>query len=204
MAEISFRTLLLTFFVVLCGCVVTPKPYEPPVDIPLQDPPEGQAIVYLLRSPYDNATVAVSLLDKPLAVLPASTYTAVVLSSGRHVLLTRQSAIFGEGTDVAAPTELALKPNERRFFNLSGATARTMSFAGAMPMPGGGFIPLVTQSLNTKSATRAWKEVTELDAQGLDVHCQSGVARERGPLKGWFGCDPHTVSPNWRQRHAKT
>jgi hypothetical protein len=158
---------LLTCFVVI-GCSTPPsKPYVPPADKPLQDPLPGQALIYLLRAPYDPSQLEVSLSDKVIAILPQSTYTAVSLPPGDYVLQTKSSAMFASGVPAAEPFKFVVKPNERRFFNISGATAMSPGVVAVLPVRGGGVVPLVLRHLGTEPAGRSWKEVTELDAQGL-------------------------------------
>lgn len=167
MPHITRRLMLLLAVLAVAGCVVAPKPYEPPIDLPLQDPPAGQAIVYLLRAPYDSSTVVVAVNGKVVAVLPSSTYTAVVVPSGRNILATNVRSPFGIGGEGAPAFQFDIQPNERRFFNLSGVTAKTPAVVGVMPVPGIGVLPLVMPMQGTAAGTKTWKEVAELDAQGL-------------------------------------
>jgi len=149
------------------GCA-TPvaKPFVPPVvvDLPLQDPPPGMAVVYLLRSPYDSSSVSVHMQGRNLAVLPPSSYTVVVLQPGQHVLETRVSGPQSDTETVAAPFKITVMAEERRFVNLSGrqSTSSNLSLFFA-----GGGLPVPVHAQTTTYDTRSWKEVTELDAQGL-------------------------------------
>ncbi len=176
-----FRRFLVVVITLVAGCAVPPKPYEPPVDIRLQDPPQDQAIVYLLRALYDGIEIAVHVGADRVAILPPSTYTAIVLKPGPHVLTTRTSSLFGEGAFLAPPFNLQLKANERRFLNISGITRKEAQFTGVIPMPGGTMMPIVTATQATAAASRTWKEVTELDAQGL-MSIAKLVMPEKGAL----------------------
>jgi hypothetical protein len=149
----SRRALLLALSLFAAACATEPRPYVAPVDKPLQDPLPGQAIVYLLRAPHDSLRVQVSSAEQRLAVLAQSTYTAVSLQPGRHLLRTH-AWLLAAGAEVAPPLELDVQPNTRRFFNLSGATVR---FVYGVPLP----------QVDTAPGSRSWKEVSELDAQGL-------------------------------------
>lgn len=176
-----FRSLLLAAMALVAGCAVPPKPYEPPVDVRLQEPPQDQAIVYLLRAPYDGVEIAVHVGSDRVAILPPSTYTAIVLKPGAHVLTTRTSSLLGEGAFLAPPFNLQVKANERRFLNISGVTKKEAQFTGVIPMPGGAMMPMVTASQATAAGSRTWKEVTELDAQGL-MSIAKLVMPEKGAL----------------------
>jgi hypothetical protein len=181
MPYIARRLMLLLAVFAVAACAVAPKPYDPPVDLPLQDPPAGQAIVYLLRAPYDSSTVVVAVNGKVLAVLPGSTYTAVVVPSGRNILVTTVRSLFGTNEEEAPAFPFDIKPNERRFFNLSGLTAKTPVVVGVLPLPGIGFRPLIVPMQGTASGTKTWKEVAELDAQGL-ISISSLVLPEKDAL----------------------
>jgi hypothetical protein len=146
----------------LSGCARDLKPYVRPVDVVLQDPLPGQALVYLLRSPYDASEVSVFLGERRMAVLPASSYSVITLAPGRHRLLTRHAGLFG-GDIAASSLEIDAKPDQRRFFSLSGRQGKALAIAGVLP----GGVPLLLNEHSTENGTRSWKECTELDAQGL-------------------------------------
>lgn len=169
------RLFVLLVSVVIAGCAAD-RPYEPPVHIPLQDPPSGQGIVYLLRAPHDNAAVVVAIDEKVVARLSPSSYTALVLSPGTHTMTTRANS---DRAEIAPSFFVTVAPETRRFLNLSGITSKSVSMQGVMPI-GGAFVPLITPSLTT-SGDRSWKEVTELDAQGL-MSISRVVLPERGAL----------------------
>lgn len=168
---------MLTLMTFVVGCAV----HEPPVDVRLQDPPQDKAIVYLLRAPYDGVEIAVHVGPERVAVLPPSTYTAIVLDPGTHVLTTRTSSLFWEGAFLAPPFNLQVKANERRFLNISGVTKKEAQFTGLIPMPGGMMMPMVTATQVTAAGSRTWKDVTELDAQGL-MSIAKLVMPEKGAL----------------------
>lgn len=164
------RLLLIACFVfiavVLSGCAA-PTPYEPPVDKLLQDPLPGQAIVYLLRAPYDDETMEIVVSGRKVAVLPGSTYTALSLPPGRHLLQARSRGVFGAEVDAAQAVELELLPDQRRFLYVSGTTENSFGYAGLIPLGRGAVVPLFLPRNVTDARTRTWKEMTELDAQGL-------------------------------------
>lgn len=163
---------------VVVGCATT-QPYVAPVDVRLQDPPPGKAVVYLVRAPYDSSHVAVFSGAAKLATLPPDSYTAIALLPGEHVLITKTAATVSADAQVAPPYELRVRADERRFLNLSGLTSRRPVFVGVLPIAGGGVIPLIEQQQATKSGSLTWKEVTEIDAQGL-----MSIAKPALPEKG--------------------
>jgi hypothetical protein len=149
---LSRRHLLLACSAALASCATEFKPYVPPVDLPLQDAPPGQALVYLLRAPHDSKVVRVVEADRHLASLDSGTYTVISLPPGRHLLRTLAGLpVFGE---MAPPLVVELAPGSRRFFALSGVSTR---FVLGLPLP----------ELETAPGSRRWTEVTELDTQGL-------------------------------------
>lgn len=158
---------LLSVTMFITGCAIDSRPYSPPIDKALQDPMPGQAIVYLLRAPYDDAGLEVSISGKTVAVLPPGTYTAVSLPPGRHTLRTRATGLFGGDSNAAQSLEIELQPDTRRFLNVSGTMVETVNFAGVIPLARGGVLPLLMQGNGTARGSRTWKEVRELDAQGL-------------------------------------
>jgi hypothetical protein len=161
----NFRRLILVGALIATGCSTSFKPYEPPVDIPLQDPPPGQAVVYLIRLPYDGLAVTLSGRGKNLAKLPPGTYTALALPPGRHEIRTTSSRMFGGVEEVAPVLSIDLPAGQRRFFYLSGAMQQSATVAGVIP--GAIPMPILVPSMSTQSGTHNWKEASELDAQGL-------------------------------------
>lgn len=151
----------------LMGCATPPKPYEAPQDTPLQDPLPGRAVVYLLRAPYDDLRLEVILSGIRVAVLPPEAYTAIDAAPGIHEIRTRFASRSGAGEEIAPPFQLQLQANERRFLNVSGVTAKTVGVSGFLSLPKGVPVPMPVPMTGTASGTHSWKEVTELDAQGL-------------------------------------
>jgi len=174
------RVLSLSIAVVLTSCAHEPRPYSPPKDIPLQDAPPGKAVVYLLRAPYDSLSIDISVANQKLAILGPSTYTAVALPPGTHSLVTKATSVFSAGGNVAPNFELTLKANERRFLNISGQTGKSPAVVGILPLAGGA-IPLLLPEQNTANGSRSWKEVSEIDAQGL-MSISKTVLPEPGAL----------------------
>lgn len=155
------RRLLLAAVVLCAGCA-SDEPYELPRDVQLQDPLPGKGIVYLLRAPHDSAAVQVSVDGRPVATLPSSTYTLISLAPGRYSLTTASAS---DRAQLAPPFLLQVEAGTRRFLNLSGPTRESAKVQGLIPI-GSGVVPLLTPSLAIRDG-RTWKEVTELDAQGL-------------------------------------
>jgi len=169
------RLFVLLIAAMITGCAAD-RPFEPPVHIPLQDPPTGQGIVYLLRAPHDNAAVVVAIDEKVVARLSPGSYTALVLSPGTHTMTTRANSGQAE---IAPSISVTVAPETRRFLNLSGITSESVSIQGVMPIAGA-LVPLITPSITTRG-DRSWKDVTELDAQGLMSISQVALP-ERGEL----------------------
>ncbi len=159
------RLILIICALIATGCSTGFKPYEPPVDIPLQDPPPGQAVVYLIRLPYDGLSVALNSGGAGLAKLPPGTYTALALPPGRHDIATTSSGLFSDGKEVAPLLNLDLRAGQRRFFYLSGVMRQSASVAGVIP--GATPMPIIVPTMDTRRGTHAWKESSERDAQGL-------------------------------------
>lgn len=165
--SLKYFALPLLLCALVIGCATVPRPYMAPVDKLLQDPLPGQALIYLLRAPYDDQQLCVTLSGTKVAVLPGASYTAVSAQPGTHVLRTQSSGLLSCGSEAAHPFELSLKVDERIFLNVSGVTAKTVGITGIIPLPGGAGIPLLLPQTSTAAGTRTWKKVTELDAQGL-------------------------------------
>lgn len=162
-----YTAIAALLLVAATGCALEPKPYSSPKDTPLQDPPPGKAIVYLLRAPYDSADIGVFVGGIKVATIPSGKYTAIALPPGRHVFTTRAVSIFGVGQEIAPTFSVDVQENQRRFLSISGATTKAPELVGALPMPGGGAVPLIQSVQSTAPGSRTWKEVPELDAQGL-------------------------------------
>jgi hypothetical protein len=169
------RACLLFAACLLAGCAAD-RPDERHDDTPLQDPLPGQAIVYLLRAPHDGARVEVAVNGRRAATLPPGTYTAITLAPGRHAIVT--STTDG-ARQVAPPLQVDIAAGTRRFFNLSGVTSEAVTLQGVLALDRSA-IPLLEPSLTTR-AGRSWKEVTELDAQGL-MSIARPVLPEQGAL----------------------
>jgi hypothetical protein len=155
--------IICSLSVALLACT-TPKNFDPkdlPPLVALQDPPEGKAIVYLLRAPHDSATLPVFLGGKKVAVLEPSTYTAAVLDPGTCLLA---SSPLGRSEDAPAST-LTVQAGERRFLYVSAPTSKSASLS-SMYLNKVGVIPLVLPVYGANGA-RTWKECSELDAQGF-------------------------------------
>jgi len=155
------RSLLVasTTFLVACASGEF-KPLSFPPNVVLQDAPAGMAIVYLIRAPYDAATLPVYFNGQKLAVLPSMSYTAVVVQPGAYAIASGPNG----GTPEAPASTLTVNAGERRYLYVSAPTDRSSTF---MAIPGkAGIIPLLLPSYAAAGA-RTWKECSELDAQGL-------------------------------------
>lgn len=149
--------LLYLGWTLLTGCSSSFKPYAPPSVQVLQDPLPGSAVVYLLRAPYDDIKLEVLVGGEPVAELAESTYTVLSLKPGSQVLTTNGVHTFGSKSEAAPPFVFSVSQGQRRFFNVSAAMTRTISVFGGVPIVGTG----------VASNSRSWKEVSEMDAQGL-------------------------------------
>ena len=76
-------------------------------------------------------------------------------------------AFFDEASVAAPPFHLEVQADERRFVSLSGHTAKQLGLSGMILVPGAGMVPLLSSDTGTAPGTHAWKEVSEIDAQGL-------------------------------------
>jgi hypothetical protein len=152
-----FLTLL-----VLAGCGSTEfKPLVFAPDVNLQDPLPGMAIVYLLRIPYDGATITVFFDSRKMAMMRPESYTAVSVLPGTYNV----RALASDTQSEAVPSVLTVSAGERRFLYASAPTRSSVSIA-FVPIGGAGVIPLFTPT-NVAAGLRTWKECSELDAQGL-------------------------------------
>jgi hypothetical protein len=168
----SMRFLFLVHgMLALASCSMAVKPYTPPVDQVLQEPLPGHAIAYLLRAPHDDIDIELFAANKKLAGLREGTYTVICLAPGTHVITTRGIPTFGNGIEAAPSFQVIAKSGERRFFNISGAITRTLGIFGGVPIAGTGVM----------AGSRSWKEVSELDAQGL-MSISRLVLPEQGAL----------------------
>lgn len=157
------------FVIVVGGCAGPMKPLEFPQTVTLQDPLHGQALVYLIRAPHDQLGIAVHANGRLVAVLPHGTYTAVSLPLGTYRLTSvthSSSQLFGSW-EAAVPLELAVAPDQRRFFYISQPSG-TASSINLLSLGKGGVLPLVSHS-SSPTGPRIWKEATEHEAQGLLV-----------------------------------
>ena len=159
----SFKLLIGAIFVALTGCTA---PTIHPDLLVLQDPLPGQALVYLLRTPYDALELKIQVNGKTVAVLPPESYTAVSLAPGQYELSTTSSSVFSSDAPVTTPLSIALQPDQRVFYAIAGTTEKSIGLAGFVPIRGG-VIPLLVQQNSTAKNSRSWKEYSELDARGL-------------------------------------
>lgn len=170
------RTFVGALGLLLAACS-TPKEFSPkdlPPPVPLQDPPAGKAIVYLLRAPHDSATLPVYFHERKVAVLPPGTYTAVVVQPASYAV-----ASSPHGRSESAPASiLTVGAGERRFLYVSAATGRTTELGGVLAIRGIGVVPLLMPTYGSAGA-RTWKECSELDAQGF-----MSIARPVSPEPG--------------------
>ena len=143
-------------------------------DTVLLVPPEGKAIVYLLRVPHENLTVEVLLNGTRTAVLPKETYTILSLAPGEYELVAKHP-----NPQVAtAPAVLTVASGERRFIYTSVPTTSSLSTT-VVPIAGG-FVPLFTP-VSSAVGGRRWTECAELDAQGLMSISAAVVAESNAP-----------------------
>lgn len=161
--QVLRRLVLLAFAIAVSACMPQ-KPFDPhdlPLPVPLQEPPAGKAVVYLLRAPHDDSTVVVYFDEKKIARLPPATYTVTVIDPGIYQVASSPSG----RSDADPASSLTVKEGEIRFLYLSAATGSTAKFIAA-PIRGAGFVPLLLPTYGASGA-KTWKECTELDAQGF-------------------------------------
>lgn len=145
---------------VLAACAPPPfKPLEFPPPLPLQDPLPGRAMVYLLRTPDDGATVTVFLSGTKVATLPRGTYTALSLKPGSYAITIKS------GSPQPESPVLTVSAGERRFLYTAVPTDSGMSVQ-FMPAGKAGIVPLLVPQ-RTRTGARSWRECNESDAQGL-------------------------------------
>lgn len=167
--------------IAVAGCASPMKPLEFPPSVALQDPLPGQALVYLIRAPHDQLGIAVYANGRLVAVLPHGTYTAVSLPLGTYRLtsLTHSSSQLFGSWEAAVPLELAVAPDQRRFFYISqpSGTASSINF---LSLGKGGVLPIASHS-SSPIGPRIWKETTEHEAQGLLVISKVALPEKSAP-----------------------
>jgi hypothetical protein len=144
-----------------------------PENVPLQDPPSGKAIVYLLRAPHDHIKLSVYFNEREMAILPAATYSAVVVEPGSYAVASSPNGRASE----APASSLSIKEGERRFLYVSAPTQGSFGITPILLVQRS-FVPLVLPTVSAKGA-RVWKECNELDAQGF-----MSISKPVGPLTG--------------------
>lgn len=151
-----------------------------PRDIVWKEPSAELSVIYLLRTPHDNTSIAATTNDIEMAKLPAGTYTALQLPPGTY----RLGLIEAASTKAAANTfEIEAKPGERRFFYLSGVLetpGKAASVMGALGGAiGGAIIAAARSSRSPTEGSHNWTECTDLDARGL-----ASIGRYVEPTRG--------------------
>lgn len=157
------RALLFCHALLLAGCMPI-RPFDPkdlPPAVPLQDAPDGKAVVYLFRAPHDSTTVPVYFGERKVAVLPPSTYSLVMLDPGTYLVASSPAG----RSDSAPASQLVVQSGERRFLYVSATTGNSFGAIG-LPLGRAGIVPLLLPSYGSTGA-RTWKECNELDAQGF-------------------------------------
>ena len=157
------RTIIISLALAFVACA-SPREFKPedlPPFAPLRDPPEGKAVLYLLRAPHDSTTLPVYLDEKQVALLPPASYTHLVVDPKAYLVA---SSPLGNSPDAPA-SSVALRAGQRRFLYVSATTGRATKLA-VTPIGGLGVLPLLLPSYDS-TGPRTWKECTELDAQGF-------------------------------------
>lgn len=163
------RQLLGLSALLMSGCATEYPPdyFRPAPPLPLQDPPPGMAVVYLIRTPHDGQTIQVLLDGQSPFLLPPETHTVLFLQPGRYALKGVHRSTFGAKSEAFLPVQLQVSADSRSFFYLSGVSGRSMQMQGLVPLAGGILMPIVTEQLAVDAATRTWKPCSEHDAQGF-------------------------------------
>lgn len=161
----------------LAGCA-TPKEYVQPTPTPLQDPLPGQALVYLLRSPYDDATVQLELNGVKVAELPALRYTAIQMPPGTHALTSQATGRWnGVGLEELSPFSLTVQADTRYFVYLPAPERKLHK--SVMIVPGPALVHI--EKMLDRGADRQWELTTERDAQWFMFYAKP-MLPEKGAL----------------------
>ena len=140
-------------------------PYDHPDSVVLESPLPGQALLYLLRVPYDSAGLDVMSNGKRLARLPAASYVALTLSPGKHQIISVSSSSLSSQESVAEPLDIELKADQRAFYYVGGSSGTSVGSAGVRSGRAAGAVPLRQPEETLRG--RIWRECTEVDARGL-------------------------------------
>lgn len=159
----------------LAGCA-TPKEYVQPTPTALQDPLPGQALVYLLRSPYDDEALTLQLNDSKVAELPPERYTAVQIVPGTYTLSTFSAGRWSAGKQTVPPFTFTVQADQRYFINLPAPERKMRQNLIILP---GTAVP--TQEMVETGAARKWELTTERDAQWFMFYAKP-VLPEKGAL----------------------
>jgi hypothetical protein len=143
----------------------------------LQDLLPDQALLYLIRAPYDLLSVSISASGKVIAVLLPESHTVVALAPGRQFIHTYVAPISVIPEEAAPTVELNLQRNERYFLVLSDRsdrpgrteqlTGEMLSGAALTALTGIWFIGGLPLPTSIAPGSRQWKPYTEPDARPM-------------------------------------
>ena len=159
---VLYRSTILLVTILLVACA-TPKEYRPPPKALLQEPLPGQALLYMLRSPYDGQDLQILINGKRVTALPSSTYTVMSLAPGQYALESVGSKQLIGGLPDIPQIQLSLKPAQRVFIHLPAPEYKYAQGTSVMSLPGELVIPQSTRRPAATGATRAWTITEEQD-----------------------------------------
>jgi hypothetical protein len=163
--------------VALAACV-SPKEYVRPTRSNLQDPVPERALIYLLRSPYDEADVQVLLNGVRVVVLPASTHSVVVVTPGKYALTTRTTR---DQSTVVPDFAFEVQAARRYFLNLPAPERRYEKGIVGIGAAGGVPLPIIGTTSTATGAARQWWFASEDDAHWF-IFYSKPVLPEAGAL----------------------
>jgi hypothetical protein len=150
--------LLLAALVLMGGCAAKQE-FVPPTKANLQDPVPGTALIYLLRSPYDDEDLSVFVDSVKAAFLPAGRYTALSLAPGHHTVVT----VFSNARhrEQIPPFDFEANRDQRYFLNLPAPERKTeKGLIAVLPVPGA-VVPVMGQRVIETGAPRSWVQLRE-------------------------------------------
>jgi len=148
-------------FLLLLACAT--KEYTPPPRAALQDPLPGLALLYVMRSPYDDAPLNLMLNEKPATKLPPSTYTVLSLSPGRYVLGTSGVVDKATGQPSIPAFAFEVQAGQRLFLHLPAPERRYVPGFSLVPFAKGLVLPVQQTRAELTGAQQVWTVTEEQD-----------------------------------------
>ena len=173
-----FVAIALPVFLLL-ACAT--KEYTPPPRATLQDPLPGLALVYLMRSPYDDAPLDLMLNDKPATKLPPSTYTVLSLSPGRYVLGTPGLVDRTTGQPAIPAFAFEVQAGQRLFLHLPAPERRYVPGFSFISSAKGMVLPVPQTRTELTGVQRAWTVTEEQDVHWFLHYAKLYLERSAAP-----------------------